>query len=232
MGQETIGGATIPEGGLFRAWLDVFLYPKFTTFQRWYPRMRFRWRAISLVVSLLLVFTAGFVVSAHDALFAAHYSLHALSLATLRDYLFTPHGLIQWFCLWFGAAVFVFLIPAVAAVIGYRPIGPYHVRYHVAFGTWMQALPLISLLALISICAAFILGFFASSSIAITVSRYVFEYAPIALCWGFAAESLAAGSGRAKWVTYPMTLVFYILICLLLGTLLPQIFASLGHPLP
>ena len=232
MAQDAVGGVVAPDGGLFRAWLDVLTHPKFATFQRWYPRMRLRWRAISLVVSLLLAFAAGLVVIGHDAMFAARFSLQALSLATFRDYLLSPHGLLQWFRLWFGAALFVFLIPATAAAIGHRPIGPYHVRFRVAFGTWLQALPLISLLALISICAAFVLGFFTSSSFVVAIATWVFEYAPVYMCWGAAARALAAGSGRSIWVMYLVTLVFYFLICLLLGITLPEILASLGHPMP
>lgn len=232
MAQDAVGGVVAPDGGLFRAWLDVLTHPKFATFQRWYPRMRLRWRAISLVVSLLLAFAAGLVVIGHDAMFAARFSLQALSLATFRDYLLSPYGLLQWFRLWCGAALFVLLIPATAAAIGHRPIGPYHVRFRVAFGTWLQALPLISLLALISICAAFVLGFFTSSSFVVTIATWVFEYAPVYMCWGAAARALAAGSGRSIWVMYLVTLVFYFLICLLLGITLPEILASLGHPMP
>ena len=196
MAQDAVGGVAAPEGGLFRAWLDVLVHPKFATFQRWFPQMSFRWRAISLVVSLLLAFAAGLVVIGHDAMFAAHYSLQALSGATFRDYLFSPHGLSQWFRLWCGAALFIVLIPATAAAIGYRRIGPYHLRFGVGFGTWLQALPLISLLALISISATFILGFFASSSFVFTIATYAFEYVPVYICWGAAARALAAGSGQ------------------------------------
>jgi hypothetical protein len=230
MAQDAVGGVVAPDGGLFRAWLDVLVHPKFATFQRWYPRMRLRWRAISLVVSLLLAFAAGLVVIAHDAMFAAHFSLQAFSLATFRDYLLSPHGLFQWFCFWFGAIVAVFLVPAVAAAIGYRPIGPYHVRFRVVFGTWMQALPDACLFLLIGALGYFVLGFFDASSIAVAVALYVFSYIPIMWGWGLTIEALAAGSGRRGWQIYWMTVIIYIFMCLLFWTIEGHILALLGHP--
>lgn len=230
MAQEAAGGVVTPEGGLLRAWLDVVIHPKFATFQRWYPRMRFRWRAISFVVSLLFAFTAGLIFIARDAMASVHFSFRAFSPGIYRSYLLSPHGLFQWFCFWLGSIIAVFLVPAVAAAIGYRPIGSYRIRFRVAFGTLMQALPGACLFLLVGAIGNYFLGFLDSTSTLVWIASLLFAYVPIMTGLRLVVEASAAGSGRRIWQMYLMAALIYVLMCLLFWTIGGRIFVALGYP--
>ena len=229
MAQEAAADQSMPHGSVFRAWLEAFLHPSFATFQRWYPRMQARWRVISLLVSLLLILIAILVLIAHDAI-SDDYIVGALSLDRFLTYLHSPHGLFQLFSFFAGTLAGIYGFPALVAWFAYRAIGPYHLRFHVALGTLMQALPAICALLLFSAVAYFILGYFESSSSVFQVSTVLFVQLPIWISWGYLTMALSAGSGRYRYVIYIATVALYICICLLLWELIRRIFSYLGFP--
>lgn len=87
MTQETATRMTAPEGGLLRAWTDALLHPKFETYARWYLKMNYRWRLISLLVLLPLLLVTIFACIARAAMcvYAAFgLTFTGLCAATLR----------------------------------------------------------------------------------------------------------------------------------------------------
>lgn len=144
MAQETAASITVPDGTIWRAWLDALSRPRFSTFARWYPRMGQRWRGFSLVVSLVLVVITAFIHVAAVDLTASH---------GMFAYIVSPGELLRVCFVVARSVTILLLMPLAVAWIARRRIGPYRLRVHVAFGTWLLVQPAIFLLLLIGAVA-------------------------------------------------------------------------------
>ena len=208
MAQDAVGGVVAPDGGLFRAWLDVLVHPKFATFQRWYLRMRLRWRMLSLIVSLVLILItacAGIALAAYSTMHTAD----AIAPGNLFAYLTAPNGLSR--AIFYGpcAIVTLFAMPAAVALISPRRLGPYSIRFKRVFRPWMQVQPIICLLQLFSAVAQLVLLLigvdatesFLSESFLSGLMTVTLVVAPLLGTRSYSVAALSAGGGRKPFLT-------------------------------
>lgn len=229
MAQKTAASMAVPDGKIWRAWLDAFLHPRFETYARWYLRMNARWRRTSLAASLPLLIAAAFVVIAHDAMHI-NYGIQTPTVSRFLSYLGSPHGLFELFALFAGAMAGLIAIPAVAAVCGHRSVGRYRARYYIAYCTFMQTLPIASLLVLFGAVGYYIHGFFDATSFIAQVAGFLFVYVPLTMAMGLIGTGMSAATHRrAYWVQWGV-LVVYVVITLLVWHLLGHILVLLGIP--
>jgi len=222
MAQESADAIPIPAGGIIWAWIDAFAHPEFATFQRWFPRMKVRWRRLSLAVSLFLILVTMCIFVAISA-FPEPRTLQDFSLAIFFTHLFSSHGFGRAFCEAVGSIVVLFAMPALVTLISPRSLGPYRIRLKRVFRPWMQVQPAICVLLLASALVNFAAGFVQSPSDISNMVAFVLIAWPALRSWQLTYEALAAGSSRNIYLVGFVAAIPGLLYLLFLPFLLGQL---------
>jgi len=236
MARETVASMTAPRALIIYAWLDAALHPKFSTFQRWFPFMKARWRMISLIVSLVLILVTVLAQIALAA-YSANRGADSLTPGALSAYLASPAGIFRAFFYGPCAVVTLFAMPAAVALIAPRSLGPYAIRFKRVFRPWMQVQPVICIWLLFSVVAQLVLLLigvnasesFLSGSFLLGLVTVTLVVAPLMGTWGYSVAALSAGSSRKPFLTGLVAAIPGLAVYGIFWFALASILNSLGY---